>query len=148
MGRLKETLLSADNFPKVISDCKRLIDSQVSAKRGMTGLAIKGGYKAVKKFRPDVIEKSLESLLPDFVDRMEPFYDEFKASGSTGTMRDFAKSNSSRIANGLLTITDERAKKTDLATLRKVYNKLRPYAQSSVEEALPAVGDLVQKYAG
>ena len=147
MSSLKDALLSPENLPKVIADCKRLIDSQVSAKGGLSGMAIKGGYAAVKKFRPDVIEKSLESLLPDFVDRMEPFFAEHKASGSTAPMRSYIQKNAPRIADALLSITDERARKTQLAALRSAYTKLRPFAQSSVEESLPEVGDLVERYA-
>lgn len=143
---LKDVLLSEKNFPRLVQDCKRLIDEQVAAKRGMSGMAIKAGYGAVKAFRPDVIERSLEGLLPDFVDKMEPFHQEYVAGGSKGPMRTFIQQNRTRIANALLGITDERARKTQYAALKSAYSKLRPFAQDNVEESLPAVGDLVEKY--
>lgn len=146
LATLKETLLSDDNFPKLILDCKTLIDTKVAQKRGMKGLAIKAGYKAVKKFRPDTIERTLESLLPEFVDKMEPFWGEFHASGDS-SMRTWMGPRRTEISTALLGITDGRAKNTKFAALRSAYNKLRPMAQENVEDALPDVADLVQRYA-
>lgn len=147
MATLEQMLLSSENFPKVISDCKTLIDKQVAQRKGLSGMAIKGGYKAVKRFRPDVIETSLESLLPEFVQKLEPFWQEYEEKGGSLTMRQFLQGNSSRVASALLSITDERARKTDLKVLKSAYSKLRPFAQENVEQALPDVGDLVQRYA-
>lgn len=146
MGTLRDQLLSAENFPRLIMDGKRLIDSTVEKKSGLSGLAIKGGYKMVKTFSPDVIEKTLEALMPSFVDKMEPFWARYVEGGKKGTMRQYCQQHAPAIATALLSITDERARKTQHQTLKSAYEKLRPFAQQNVEEALPDVGEVVSRY--
>jgi hypothetical protein len=45
-------------------------------------------------------------------------------------------------------VTDERAKTSERAPIRKAYNAVRPSGVKNVEAALPRLGALVQKYAG
>ena len=51
-----------------------------------------------------------------------------------------------RIADALLTISDERAARSTNGTLKKTYEKLRPTGKKHVEAAVPRVGRLIAKY--
>lgn len=146
MPTLREILLSEVNFPRVVADSRRLLDGQVDRKSGLSGLAIKGGFAAIKTFRPDIIERALEDLLPSFVDKMEPFYQKWDAEGRKTTLRAYTQREAPAIATSLLSITDERARKTQHKTLKSAYEKLRPMAQKHVEEGLPEVGEMVSRY--
>ena len=65
MGVLKDTLLQTDNRPVVIQDCADLVDREVARKKGVTGMMIKGGYKAFKAIKPSIVTDAVDILLDD-----------------------------------------------------------------------------------
>ena len=81
MTTLNETLLNDTDRPSVVSDCVDLIDAEVASKKGIGGLAIKTAFKTVKAIKPGIIPDAVNFLLDDFVEKLEPFYGEFKKSG-------------------------------------------------------------------
>ncbi|MCP4504628.1 MAG: hypothetical protein GY822_32390 [Deltaproteobacteria bacterium] len=138
-----ETLLLSDESkrPHLLKDCVKLIDDEVKAKSGLTGVAIKGGYKIVCKIKPGIILESMDSLLNDFVKRVEPFWEQHVSDGGNET--DFAQSlatQKEQVADALLGITDDRASRAKQRTMKKAYEKLRPTAKKHVAEAVPGVG--------
>ncbi len=84
---LQEILLAPDTQPKVIADCYALIQQEVSDKSGIAGTAIKLAYKTVTTFAPGHIRYMVESLLPDMVDKLQPFWADFTTSGGSGVRR-------------------------------------------------------------
>ncbi|MGB7363858.1 MAG: hypothetical protein WA931_12540 [Rhodococcus sp. (in: high G+C Gram-positive bacteria)] len=146
VASLKSTLLDESNAPAVRADVKSLIDAEVSDKKGASGLAVKGGYGAVKKVSPSVIDDAVAKLWPNFVDQLEPFWDRYQAA-PTGTFGEYLAANGDEVSDALLSVTDARIDETSKSTIKKVYSSLRPSAKKNVTEALPRVGDLVQKYA-
>ncbi|QNG19764.1 hypothetical protein G4H71_15895 [Rhodococcus triatomae] len=147
VAALKETLLDESRTTEVVADVQALIDAEVSDKSGASGLALKGGYAAVKKVGPSIVPDAIEGLLPAFVEKLEPFWQEFAASGE-GSFAQFLTARGETVSHALLGVTDERIEGTDRGAVKKVYSSLRPSAQKHVAEALPRLGDLVQKYAG
>ncbi len=127
--------------PRLLSDCERLIDDEVRSKGGLSGLAIKGAYKVVCAVKPGLVREAMDGLLDDFVRRLEPFYEEHRSGGGEpGGFGDALSRKSGPVADALLGITDDRAKRAKNETLRSAYNKLRPQAKKHVEEAVPRVG--------
>jgi hypothetical protein len=134
-------LTDTSKRPRILGDCERLIADEVDSKGGLSGLAIKGAYKIVCAVKPGIIRESMDGLLNDFVKRLDPFYADHRAKG--GDPKAFASalaSRSSEVADALLGITDDRAKRAKNATLKGAYEKLRPQAKKHVEEAVPRVG--------
>ncbi len=146
MGKLAEALLSQDNRPKVIRDCAQLIDAEVARKTGISGMAIKGGYKVFKKVKPTAVEEAMDTLLDEFVEKLDPVYETYRASKSGESLEQFLVRNGPKIANTLLEITDARATDSPHRVIKKAYFKLRPMASKQVQEALPAVSRLVERY--
>lgn len=146
---LKERLLSdSAKRPQILSDCERLIQDEVKSKSGVSGLAIKGGYKVVTKVKPGIIREVLDSLLDDFVDRMEPFWAQHRDVGD-GTPEGFEKylnNHAHDVADGLLGITDDRAKRAKNRTLKSAYEKLRPQGKKHVVEAIPRVASMIVRH--
>ena len=127
--------------PRLLSDCERLIDDEVSSKGGLSGLAIQGAYKVVCAIKPGLVREAMDGLLDDFVRRLEPFYEQHrKNGGEPKTFGDTLNRKSGEVSDALLGITDDRAKRANNDTLRSAYNKLRPQARKHVEEAIPRVG--------
>lgn len=142
---LKVTLLDPARRPTVVADLVALVDAEVADKSGVSGLAVKGGYALLKKMNSSFVPEAIDGMLPDFADRLEPFYAEH-AAGSDSTLADFLVSRSSEVADALLGVTDDRAAASQRESVKKVYTKLRPQAKNHVEEALPRVGALVENH--
>jgi len=147
MGALSEKLLAPENRAKVLGDCVRLIDDEVKSKSGITGMAIKGAYAMVNKVSATVVKDAMDGLLNDFTGRLEPIFEEWKAKGNGAPLKQYMSARAANVANALLGITDDRAKRAS-GTLKKAYEMLRPTGQKHVEEAIPRIGELLQKYAG
>jgi hypothetical protein len=143
---LKETLCSPNNRPSVIRDTAQLVDSEVSAKGGISGLAIKAGYKAVKAIKPGLITEAIDSLLDRFVERLEPFLDQWTSGGKTQPFDAFLSARSKEVANALLGVTDDRARSIGNSTIKKTYETLRPQGEKNVIQAVPGLGRLLTRY--
>ncbi|MCB9645071.1 MAG: hypothetical protein H6730_00505 [Deltaproteobacteria bacterium] len=147
MTTLKD-IVSSDKRPAIVRDAVQLVDSEVHAKSGLSGMAIKAGYAAVKAIKPSLIQDAVENLLDKFVDKLEPFYARWLEGGKTGTFDAFLNGQKTAVANALLSVTDERARHVDNKTIRKTYEKLRPQGEKNVEAAVPGLGRVLQKYVG
>jgi hypothetical protein len=143
---LQEILLAPDTQPKVIADCYALIQQEVSDKSGIAGTAIKLAYKTVTTFAPGHVRYMVESLLPDMVDKLQPFWADFTTSGGS-EFGDYLAKRGDEVAEALLLVTDARAAASDRPTIVKAYRSVRGNGARQIETALPRVGDLVLKYA-
>jgi hypothetical protein len=150
MGTLQEKLLAPNVRPQVVTDCAHLIDEEVSSKSGFSGLAIKGAFAVVKAVKSGIVPEVVDSLLPSFAEKLEPIYAAWVATPASpdGALPGYLEKRSGEVAEALLSITDERAKKSKNATFRKTYEKLRPSGKDHVEHAVPRLGKVLEKYAG
>lgn len=128
----------------IVRDCCELIDAEVKDKGGISGLAIKAGYGAVKGIKPGFVEKAVEDLLPDFAKALDPLYDEAKSQNKG--ISDHFSSQKGRVADALLGITDAKAARAKSGVAKGAYDKLRGTAKSNVEAAVPRLGKLIEKY--
>ncbi len=144
---LQEVLLSPDNRPKVVADCQTLIDQEVADKSGISGTAIKLAYKTVTAFASGIVHDAVDTLLPDFVAKLEPYYADFTASGGS-QFGDYLAKHGDEVSEALLSVTDARAANSQRAPIKKAYNTVRPSGVKNIEAALPRLGALVQKYTG
>jgi hypothetical protein len=143
---LQEILLAPDARPKVIADCYLLIEQEVAEKSGVSGTAVKLAFKTVNTFLPGHIRYMAESLLPQMVDKLEPYWADFNSSGGT-EFGDYLAKRGEEVSQALLSVTDARAAASGRPTVIKAYGTVRGRAVKHVEAALPHVGDLVLKYA-
>ena len=146
MSTLKDIVCSADNRENVINDTVRLVDSEVSKKGGISGLAIKAGYKVVNSLKPTLVRDAVNNLLDKFVDRLEPFYADWVAKDKAQPFDAFLSGQSNAVANALLSVTDDRARSVENATVKKTYEKLRPQGEKNVMAAVPGLGQLLARY--
>jgi len=143
---LREILLAPDTEPQVVADCLKLIEQEVSGKSGVSGTAVKLAYKTANAFASGYLRETVESLLPDLVTELEPYWAGFTASGASG-FGDYLAKRGDEASEALLSVTDARAKISQRPTILKAYGAVRGSAARHVAAALPAVGALVQKYA-
>ena len=144
---LQEILLTPDTRPQVTADCLTLIKQEVSGKSGISGTAVKLAYKTVSTFASGYLQSMVEKLLPDMIAKLEPYWADFNASGASG-FGDYLAKRGDEVSEALLSVTDARAQTSERPTILKAYRTVRGGAAKHVKAALPAVGALVQKYAG
>ncbi len=145
MPSLADVLTSDDKKSRVVDDCCALIDAEVKDKGGISGLAIKAGYGAVKGVKPGFVRNVVNDLLPEFAKALDPIYQEAKTGGKP--VADFFTSQSSRVAEALLAITDEKAQRSKNGLVKGTYEKLRSTAKKNVEAAVPRLGKMVETHA-
>lgn len=145
MGSLVDVIKDAAKRRQIVEDCAQLIDAEVSDKSGLSGLAIKAGYATVKGLRPGMIQAAMDGLLDDFSAKVDPFWQDCQRANATP--RTFFSQRKSEIANALLGITDERARRTPHKVLKGAYEKLRPMGVDHIGAAMPRLADLIQKHA-
>lgn len=145
MSSLSEALLAADRRPSVVADLVTVIEAEVKDKKGVGGVAVKGGYAAVRKFNPTVAADATNRMLPQVAEALQPFWDDF--SDGAGDFGAYLAGRSDQVADALLAVTDARAAATEREPLRRAYNGLRGKAKGHVEQALPRLGKVVQQHA-
>jgi hypothetical protein len=146
MTTLKEVLLSEPSHrSKLIRECVQLVDSEVANKRGISGFAVKAGFKVVKSIKPGFIEQVVDMLFDDFMGEVEPFYGTWVES-KPGRFSEALVKERVAVASALLNVTDRRAQRAQTRSVKKAYQKLRPKAAAHVQEAIPGMGRILDQY--
>jgi phage-related tail fiber protein len=145
MPSLTEALTGETKKSAVIEDCVSLIDAEVGDKGGLSGLAIKAGYKTVQGIKPGFVRQVVSDLLPEFARALQPIFDEAATKGAS--VREHFASNTTRVADALLTITDDKAKRSKSGMVKGTYEKLRGSAKKNVEAAVPRLAAMIEKHA-
>lgn len=127
----------------VIADCCTLVDEEVASKSGLSGLAVKAGYAAVKGIKPGFIADVVNSLLDKFAEQLDPLWSEGEKEGKPAA---HLVNNRSRVADALLSVTDAKAQSAKSSVVRGTYGKLRGSAKKNVEEAVPRLAKLIEKH--
>ncbi len=146
MPSLVDVLTDVSKKADVVRDCLEIIDREVDDKGGLSGLAIKAGYKAVSGIKPGFIKNVVTDLLPEFAKAIEPVYLEGKTAGKATVAH--LETHAGRVADALLAITDGKAQRSKSGVVKGTYERLRPTAKKNVEQAIPRLARLVEKYAG
>jgi hypothetical protein len=144
---LGEILLGPDAKPQVIADCFTLIEQELAEKSGVSGNAVKLAYKTVSSFAPGYLRDTVEAMLPEVADRLQPYWADFRVSGGS-EFGDYLSKRGEEVAESLLSVTDAMAAGAERPAVLKAYRAVRGSAAKHVEAALPRVGDLVLRYAG
>ena len=151
MATLVEKITAPDVHSQVIDGCLALIESEVASKRGLSGAAVKTGYKVVKALKPGMIKDAVTKLLPDFATALQPMYENsgaLDAGDDSGTV--FSKhlvANQEQAADALLTVTDAKADGASNKTLKKTYGRLRGGAKTHVAAAIPGLARTLGRFA-
>ena len=148
MSHPLERLISTDTIDQVVRECVQIVRDEVAQKRGVTGMVVKTGFKVIEKVRPSILGDLFYSLLPAFIERLKPFYDDYQAQNMSSpmTLNAYLISRATEVASSLLEVTDERAQKSKMSALVSAYRKLRPLAQEHISTAIPALGSLLDRH--
>ena len=139
-------LLAPETIDTLVRDCAELVRREAASRSGVSGVVIKGGLKVIEKTRPQILEDLFRSLLPTFVARLETRLGALMSAAPKASLSTLITENASTVAGALLAVTDERAERSKLKALVKVYSKLRPLAEGQIITAVPALAELITRY--
>jgi hypothetical protein len=142
---LNDVLKDETTRAAIIDDVVGLIDGEVSRQKGLSGMAVKAGYKLVQGVKPGFVRNVVQGLLPEFAAVLEPIRQQALAEGQS--VSSYFAAHSEEIAEALLEVTDSRAQKSDHGSVKGAYGKLRGSARKNVEAAVPGLGAIVEQYA-
>ncbi len=145
MGSLVEVLKDSGKRAAVIADCEQLLEAEVADKKGLSGMGVKGAFKIVKKFKPGMVRLTLDDMIDEFAEKVDPFWKECQESGVDASS--FFQRKKSDVANSLLGITDVRMQRSPNRGLKKAYSSLRPKAVDYIGQAMPRLSALMKKHA-
>ena len=144
MTTLLDVMQDAAKRSDMVGAVRELIDQEVAAKKGLGGMAIKAGFKVLQGIKPGFVSEVVERLLPEFAEVLEPLRGEAADNGKS--VPRFFASNADSVADKLLAVTDERAKRVDNAAIVGAYKRLRGAAQRNVASAVPGLGEIVERF--
>jgi hypothetical protein len=147
MGTLRELASDPTKREQLLQAALKTVDAEVSDKGGISGMAIKAAYAMAKGVAPGIIHKAINAMADEFLDALQPFYDQAKSAGVALRAYLDPADKKSAAANALLAITDARANQESGGALKKGYEKLRPTAQKHVEQAMPRLADMITNFA-
>ncbi|MBD2517321.1 hypothetical protein H6G93_20530 [Nostoc sp. FACHB-973] len=140
---LSDGLLNPNKKAVVVEDCCKMIETQVASKSGISGIALKAAFGALKGVKPGYISYAVEQLLPECLTAIDPIWDEGIEKGDPVG---YVIANSSYTADALLGVTDARLKTVSRQIVRGTYEKLRGSAKKHVEEAVPDLANIIDKH--
>lgn len=146
MGRLEEKLLDPEVRPAVAADCVRLVEEEVAAKKGVSGMVVKTGFKAFRAVKPGIVPAAVDGLLDDFIAVLGPYYEEYEGQDTSVPFSAWLSRRADQVAGDLLQVTDAVAAKSANKTLIRAYNGMRKTARSNVAAAVPGMGRIVEKH--
>lgn len=149
MQTLQEILNADGKRPQIIADTVIVLEQEIAKKKGVGGFAVKQGFNIVKKLESGrKLEKIIDKLLPSFVDAIEPYHQSFTSEAVNDglSFAAFLSQRDADVANSLLAVTDAKRDRVETKIIGKTYDKLRNSALKHVTEAVPAVGQMIEKH--
>ena len=142
---LNDVLKDETTRAAIIDDVVALVDGEVGRQKGLSGVAVKAGYKLVQGVKPGFVRNVVQALLPEFAAALEPIREQAVAEGQS--VSGYFTAHSQEIAEALLKVTDGRVQQSDHGSVKGAYGKLRGSARKNVEAAVPGLGTIIEKYA-
>jgi hypothetical protein len=137
---LCDSLNDKQTKTSIVADCVKLIDEQVAAKGGLSGMGLKAAYGAVKGIKPGYVQIAITRLLPETFAAIEPIW---KEGLQTGNPVEHLIQNRSRTADMILGITDARIQKSSNSIIRSSYKQFRKSVKGDVENAVPGLAKII-----
>lgn len=140
---LSEQIKPQEIQSNIATDCAKLMEDQVSQKKGITGLAFKAVYGALKGVSPDYIKEAIERLLPPVSIALDPLWNQGLEMGDP---LKYLVENNSNTADVILSVTDAKIEKSQNKIVKIAYNKVRPSVKGEVAEAIPGLTQILGNY--
>ncbi|MBE7363933.1 hypothetical protein INS43_01845 [Corynebacterium aurimucosum] len=138
-------LLQSPTRNAVVADLSQAAEDAVSSLSGISGMAFKGALAAAKKTDSAVVSKGVNRLLPDLLNSLESYWQEFEGSEQSdfGTYLD---GRSAEITESIMASADKSAEEITAPGLARAYKSLRGKASSILEPNVSTMGSILQRH--
>ena len=124
--------------PHVVAATQALVEQELGSKSGICAAGLKVAYKGLTAFAPGY-QQIVETLLPGWIDALEPYSVDFNATGGS-QFGDYLAKRPEEVSEALLSVTDAAGRESARPTVVKLYNAVRGGATKHIEAALPNLG--------
>lgn len=132
-------LLAPGMFEPFAEDCRALLAAEI----GRKGLTVRTAYSVVRRLKPDILERVVREVMPDFLAALEPCHAEFQAA-DTDDFEAFLIARDERVAEAALQAADRRAARIQNRSIRSAFNRVRGKAKSEIRPAVPALARIIR----
>ncbi|AKE40252.1 Uncharacterised protein [Corynebacterium kutscheri] len=129
----------------VVTDLAALAEHTIDQQSGISGAALKTAVNGAKKVNSDIIVKACNRMLPEFVEKLDPQWQQFTASGEED-FGIFLSRNAEAVVSDILDVLDRNVEKVNVSALKKVYGSMRGKAEKLITPHIPAIGAVLQKH--
>jgi len=143
MPTLGDIVLAAAHKDALVSDCVQLTERRIAARGGLRGAAVKTGVAMLKAARPDILQRAVQVLLPDFVTALDPLFQEYAAAPAGAGFAVFIQRRREAAVAALLGVADTRVSRVQNSAVKSLYGRLRGDAEGEVGAALPEFATLL-----
>lgn len=140
-GPLADHLLTEPTFSRLIDDSHDLVKTELKKKN----IALRTGFGVIQKAKPDLVDRSLRTLMPQFVNALEPFHARAQETGTPLSV--YLKTHDTAVADALLQVSDKRVEDVDNRVIKSGYQRLRGRAHKEVVAAVPGLADVMGRHA-
>lgn len=145
MPTLADRLLVPEQRNTLIQRCVALVEHQIDSQSTMRRLSLKAGVAVLNTVKPNALHLIVNNLLGEFTDALNPLYQRFNEAGG-GDFSEFLQHHPDAAVSALIAVTDERAARLRNATVRRLYGRLRPTAETEVRAALPGLSRILAEH--
>ena len=143
MSSLPDILTSPERRPGAVQALTEVVEKEVRGTSGLGGMALRAGFAAATKLRPDLVPRAIDRLLPEFAGQLDPYWQR-RGAQPFGT---HLQAHGDAVSDALLSVADGRLADTPHAALARIYGALRPRAQAQVADTLPRLGATIETLA-
>lgn len=138
---LAAQLLAPDRFEAFAADCRTLIAEQVKHK----GMTLRTTVGVVRRIKPDILERLVREIMPDFLAALEPLHADFQA----GAGDDFCahlSAHDDAVAEAAVQAGDRRADRIQNRAIRSAYDRVRGRAKTEIRPVVPALAVIIDRH--
>lgn len=146
MKTLADILGAPHQRDAVIADVVALIEQQVARRTGLGGIGLRTALGMVKAARPDLLQRAVTRLLPEFAAALEPLYRQFRNGHEDRDFSLFLQKHAVEARDALLATADRHVAALSNASLKSVYQRFRGTAEKEVEDAIAPLSRLIRGY--
>jgi hypothetical protein len=144
MTKLRELLGGEATRPALIRDACKVLDEEVADKSGLSGVAVKAAYGAIKGVKAGFIPEVVDALMDDFLDALDPLRTQAEEQGVA--LGHYLQRDPDHVAERLLAVTDARVEHAERTIVKKTYSRLRPSAKKHVTASVPRLAQMVGRH--
>jgi len=148
MGKLQKILMEDVDRKVLVQECVQLVDGQVEAAKGPSGMVIRAGFKTFKAFKPGILAEVMDHLMEPLAGILDKHNDAFEADSAAQPQGIVAymTSRADAVADDLMALTDATVELSGNKTVKKAYQAVCKVGRKNVVAAVPAMAELMKKY--